>query len=171
MLQRWLVRYVLFLSVLLAALCSKEEQTTVISIAFDGLYDFPYVSNAPEPLEQIRTLMPQGIAYALQIDDSTVRPLSVHPLETRGILGYTTTVLLCTIPSNEVEKLQAQLRDPRSRAYSNPIRMERRLFSHINNRISLRDSQTHIIRRNAERDQEGFRHVQAVPKDCFITLN
>ena len=120
-----------------AAAAAAAVPTTLVRFGFKQPLNYEFVSTHPSSQQQITTYTPKGVAYALQIPQSQVVVKSLAPLDTRATLGYTTTLVYFTIPSDQVSALQLQVNTPSSRLYRNPDPSTAQLMSLINPSISI----------------------------------
>jgi hypothetical protein len=146
MLKLWLVRFSAFALLLVRALCSVPDQVTMINIVFDWRLSWSFVVETEGAKTQIFTYIPPGIAYALEIDVQSIVVWGLSQLSTSEALGFDSTVACITIPTDQVDRLQAQLKDPSSRAWQNPDGSQHTIFSFINTDIRLLDATTAAAR-------------------------
>jgi hypothetical protein len=118
-------------------LAPKPGNTTLIHIGFDYGLNYDFVANNADASEQIFTFLPQGIAYGLGIDLSTITMHSLQPLDTSATLGYITTLAMAFIPSEQLDALTQALNDASSPLYNNPNDSVKTLMSLIDPMVPL----------------------------------
>jgi hypothetical protein len=133
MLVARLLRWAAVSSLLARISCSAtEDDIGVVLIPFDQKLEYHFVEGSEVTQVAIWTALPRAIAYALQIDLALVDLLHIKPWDTMSTWQYTTTICILTIPSDQVQPLRTQLRDPSSRLYASPDAAQRELLSLVN---------------------------------------
>jgi hypothetical protein len=111
---------------------SQPAGSTLVQVGFDQAFNYDFVASNTQAVSQIFSLLPQGIAYGLNIATSSVIMESLRPFDTTASLGYTTTLARFWIPSGQNSAFQTGIRTPASRFYSNPNANVQSLMGHIN---------------------------------------
>lgn len=81
--------------------------------------------------------VPEGMGYALQLNDSDVVMYDLQPYDNSASTGYIATVALMYIPSDDVDTLRKMLHNPISRLYEQPNETVKTLMAMIDPSIPL----------------------------------
>lgn len=116
---------------------SQPADSTLVQVGFKQGLNWDFVVANPQSQSQIFSLLPQGIAYGLDIPTSSVVMESLRSFDTTADLGYTTTLARFWVPSDEVNQLRLGIQSPSSRFYTNPNASVKSLMDQINPSISV----------------------------------
>jgi hypothetical protein len=111
---------------------SQPAGSTLVQDGYNPAFNYDFVVSNTEAASQIFSLLPQGIAYGLDIATSSIIMESLRPLDTTASLGYTTTLARFWIPSGKNSAFQTGIRTPTSLFYSNPSSIVKSLMGYIN---------------------------------------
>lgn len=96
------------------------KNTTLVQVGFQHELNYGFVSENPSSAQQIFAYLPQGAAYGLNIDPSSITMQSLQPYDMSKTQGWIMTLALFYIPSDQVNQLAADIHTPNSQLYNNP---------------------------------------------------
>lgn len=116
---------------------SVPDDMTLIQIGFKYPLNYQFVASNSYAASQIVQLMPQGLAYqgGYPAAESVVHSLT--PLDTQSELGFITTLVLVTYPTDLIDQLQLDIRIPTSALYMNPDALVANMTQNINPAIPI----------------------------------
>lgn len=115
---------------------TQPSGTTLVQVGFGSSLNYAFVSSNSQSAQQIFNLLPEGIAYGLNIATSAVVIESLRPLDTTASLGYITTLARFWIPSEAVQTFRLGIQTSGSRFFNNPSANVKDLVGRINPSIS-----------------------------------
>jgi len=96
------------------------SNSTLIQIGFNYQLNYPFVVNTDGSASQIFTYLPEGLAHALDLDQSKVVMAGLMPFDTTATLDYITTLAQAYVPKNLVSQLAQMMHNPNSAFYVQP---------------------------------------------------
>ena len=115
----------------------KPANDTLIQIGFNGKLRYSFVATTPLSSSQIFMYVPEGLGYALGLNNSEVVMYDIQPYDNSASTGYIATVALAYIPSDDVDTLRKMLHNPISKLYEQPNETVKTLMSMIDPSIPL----------------------------------
>ncbi|KAI9772278.1 MAG: hypothetical protein M1840_001027 [Geoglossum simile] len=95
--------------------------TTTIQIGFNYRLPYPFIVENSIAAAQIFAFIPAAIAYGLDIPEDKVVVRMLVPYDTTKELGYITTLAICFIAIDLVDRLALDLQTPHSKLFQNPL--------------------------------------------------
>jgi hypothetical protein len=122
---------------------NKPANTTLVQIGFNHYLNYAFVSSNSDSARQIFEYTPQGIAYGLSLDESTITMQSLQPYDTSTTDGYIVTLALFYIPTTMFNQLSVDIHTPSAALYNNPDDTVNTLMGLIVTSIPLQAGQTY----------------------------
>lgn len=115
----------------------QPEDTTMIQISFLYGVNYQFLVGQPMAAAQLFQHLPEALAFAGGFNKDKTVMHSIVPYDTLSTLGYITAQALVYHPTNQISQLAADIKNPNSILYQNPVQIVSNLTNEINSAIDI----------------------------------